>query len=78
MECILHITDLLNDAKAGKIAGPFKLHASKAKVFVINKNGRIRENTFFPAKRKCTAKAKRLQTMGRRVTDLTGNGLNAL
>ena len=72
-ENILHLTDFFNDLQDGKIAGPFRLSSKRAKVFVITKEGHVRENTFFPAKRMCAPKGKRLQSKGRRVAELTGN-----
>ena len=75
---MLHIMDLLNDVRSGKVAGPFKLVPGMDHVIVrVTPEVHYKVPLVF-ASRHCTGKAKRLQTKGRRVTDLTGNGINDL
>ena len=74
---ILHIHDLMNDVKTGKVAGPFPLQPGQNFVKVFVRKDKFYKVPLFFANRFCTYKTKRLQTKGRRVTDLTGNGLNS-
>ena len=73
---ILHISDLLGDVVAGKVAGPFRLLPETKRVLVIENDQILHNNPLIFAKRHCTFKEKRRMKKGRRVTDLTGNGLN--
>ena len=61
----------------GKVAGPFLLSKDTCQVKIIQ-NGSVRYiNPLVFAARHCTLKEKRRMKKGRRVTDLTGNGLNS-
>ena len=73
----LHLHDLLSDTAKGRVAGPFKREKGVRYVAVFTPTGNVYKVPLFFAMRRCTHKGKRLQKKGRRVTDLTGNGLNS-
>ena len=75
---IWHIHDLLNDVIDGKVAGPYVLKEGVDHVIKFLWPGHYYKTPLVFAKRSCKPKAKRRKQKGRRVTDLTGNGLNAL
>ena len=75
---ILHLSDLLNDVKDGKVAGPFKLGPNTKYATVEVKPGVYKRIPLIFASRHCCPKAKRMQSKGRRVSDLTANGINEL
>ncbi|MAD43538.1 MAG: hypothetical protein CMH98_00910 [Oceanospirillaceae bacterium] len=74
---ILHIHDLLGDTKVGKVAGPFKLQAKTNWVVTFTREGKYYKTPLVLCPRHCTTKSKKRQLKGRRVSDLTANGINA-
>ena len=75
---ILHISDLLNDTALCRVAGPFKIGPNVDHVIVSPHEGKYIKVPLFYHSRFCTVKSKRRQKKGRRVSDLTGSGLNLL
>ena len=74
----MHLSDLLNDVKEGRVAGPFKLKPGTNYVDLEVEPGIHKRVPLVFASRHCCPKAKKLQTKGRRVSDLTANGINDL
>ena len=75
---ILHLSDLLNDVALARVAGPFKINDNVDHVIISPHPGKYFKVPLFYHSRFCTHKQKRRQSKGRRVTDLSGSGLNAL
>ena len=73
---IWHMHDLLNDIVLGKVAGPFPLEEEIDHVIKCIRPGKYYKTPLVFAHRSCKPKLKRRKLKGRRVTDLTGNGLN--
>ena len=74
---ILHLYDLLNDVKKGFVAGPFKLTSKSNWVNTFIWKGKYYRTPLVICPRHCTIKSKKRQTKGRRVSDLTANGINS-
>ena len=75
---ILHLHDLLSDTAAGRLAGPFKVPDHVDHVIIAPKIGLYYKVPLIITPRHCTVKMKTQQLKGRRVSNLTESGVNAL
>ena len=73
-----HIADLMKDTCAGKLAGPFKISDEIKQVCIHITESKCYFNPLVLCKRHCVRKDKTQQSKGRRIADLTANGINGL